>query len=76
MSVEAVGRGLFCPFVTTDFVGEPYFKGRKIEQAKRVDLYANCFVRRDHATKALKLDRKLEDPPAGLSLRNLNKEEN
>jgi putative transposase len=27
-----------------------YFKGRKIEQAKRVDLYANCFVKRDHAT--------------------------
>ena len=53
-----------------------YFKGRKVEQAKRVDLYANCFVKRDHATKALKPDRKLEDPPAGLSLRNLNRGEN
>ena len=53
-----------------------YFKGRKIEQAKRVDLYANCFVKRDHATKALKPDRKLEDPPAGLSLRNLKRGEN
>lgn len=52
-----------------------YFKGRKIEQAKRVDLYANCFVKRDHATKALRPDRKLGDPPAGLSLRNLNREE-
>ena len=33
-----------------------YFKGRKVEQAKRVDLYANCFVKRDHTTKALQPD--------------------
>jgi transposase InsO family protein len=48
-----------------------HFKGRKVEQAKRVDLYANCFVKRDHTTKALQPDRRLDDPPAGLSLRNL-----
>lgn len=53
-----------------------FFKGRKIEQAKRVDLYANCFVKRDHATKALRPDRKLEDPPVGLSLRHLSRGEN
>jgi transposase InsO family protein len=53
-----------------------YFKNRKIEQAKRVDLYANCFVKRDHATKALRPDRKLDDPPAGLSLRHLKRGEN
>jgi len=52
-----------------------YFKGRKIEQAKRVDLYANCFVRRDHTTKALQPDKRLDDPPTGLSLRNLKREE-
>jgi transposase InsO family protein len=52
-----------------------YFKGRKIEQANRVDLYANCFVRRDHTTKALVPDKRLEDPPTGLSLRNLRREE-
>ena len=52
-----------------------YFKGRKVEQAKRVDLYANCFVRRDHTTKALQPDRRLDDPPAGLPLRNLKREE-
>lgn len=52
-----------------------YFKGRKIEQAKRVDLYANCFVRRDHTTKALQPDQRLDDPPAGLPLRNLKREE-
>lgn len=52
-----------------------YWNGRKIEQAKRVDLYANCFVRRDHATKALHPDRRLDDPPQGLSLRDLEREE-
>jgi putative transposase len=52
-----------------------YFKGRKIEQAKTVDLYANCFVRRDHTTKALQPDKKLDDPPAGLPLRNLKRKE-
>jgi transposase InsO family protein len=52
-----------------------YFKGRRIEQAKRVDLYANCFVRRDHSTKALHPDQRLDDPPAGLSLRNLVRKE-
>jgi putative transposase len=52
-----------------------YFKGRKIERAKRVDLYANCFVRRDHTTKALQPDQRLSDPPAGLPLRNLKREE-
>lgn len=52
-----------------------YFKGKKVEQAKRVDLYANCFVRRDHATKALHPDRRLDDPPQGLTLRDLEREE-
>jgi transposase InsO family protein len=52
-----------------------YFKGRKVEQAKRVDLYANCFVRRDHTTKALQPDKSLGDPPAGLPLRKLKREE-
>ena len=52
-----------------------YFKGRKIEQAKTVDVYANCFVRRDHTTKALHPDQRLADPPAGLPLRNLKRNE-
>lgn len=50
------------------------FKGKKIEQAKRVDLYANCFVKRDHTTKALHPDKRLDDPPAGLALRDLERE--
>jgi transposase InsO family protein len=52
-----------------------YFKGRKVEQAKIVDLYANCFVRRDHTTKALRPDRRLDDPPPGLALRDLKRRE-
>jgi putative transposase len=48
-----------------------HFKGRQVEQAKRVDLYANCFVKRDHTTKELHPDRRLDDPPAGLPLRDL-----
>lgn len=52
-----------------------YCNGRKIEQAKRIDLYANCFVKRNHTTKALDPDRKLDDPPQGLSLRELRRKE-
>ena len=51
-----------------------YFKGQKFEQARRVDVYANCFVRRDHTTKALHPDHPPEAPPQGLSLRNLRRE--
>jgi putative transposase len=50
-----------------------HFKGRKVEQARAVDLYANCFVKRDHTTKALQPDRRLDDPPPGLSLRDLER---
>jgi transposase InsO family protein len=53
-----------------------HFGGKKIHQAKTVDLYANCFVRRDHATKALHADRRLDDPPPGLRLSGLDKEQN
>lgn len=52
-----------------------YSKGRKIEQAKRIDLYANCFVKRNHTTKALEPDQRLDDPPAGLPLRHLRRQE-
>ena len=51
------------------------FKGKAVQKAKRVDLYANCFVKRDHTTKTLHPDKRLEDPPAGLSLRHLKRGE-
>jgi putative transposase len=50
-----------------------YSRGKKIERAKPVDAYANCFVRRNHTTKALQPDRRLDDPPSGLPLRDLGR---
>lgn len=52
-----------------------YFNGRKIQQAKPVDLYANCFVRRDHTTKHLNPDSPPPSPPQGLPLRKLKPSE-
>jgi transposase InsO family protein len=50
-----------------------YFGGKKIQQAKPVDTYANCFVRRDHDTKILNPTTPPKTPPAGLKLRDLRK---
>jgi transposase InsO family protein len=50
-----------------------YFGGKKLQQAKPVDAYANCFVRRDHDTKILKPTTPPKTPPAGLKLRDLRK---
>jgi transposase InsO family protein len=52
-----------------------YFGGKKVQQAKPVDVYANCFVRRDHDTKILKPLSPPRTPPAGLRLRDLRKRE-
>lgn len=52
-----------------------HFEGRRIEQARRVDVYANCFVRRDHNTKALCPDQRPDQPPRGLPLSDLSLEE-
>jgi putative transposase len=51
---------------------EVWHKGRKVEMAKRVDLYANCFVKRDHTTKALEPSAAPPPPPAGLRLRDFD----
>jgi len=50
-----------------------YFGSRKVQQAKPVDAYANCFVRRDHETKILKPQTPPRTPPTGLRLRDLRK---
>jgi len=52
-----------------------WHEGRALGLAKPVDLYANCFVKRDHTTKALQPDKRLDDPPAGLALRDLTPRE-
>jgi transposase InsO family protein len=49
---------------------EVWHKGRKVEVAKKVDAYANCFVKRDHTTKALEASSAPPAPPAGLRLRD------
>jgi transposase InsO family protein len=46
--------------------------GRKVGAAKPVDAYANCFVKRDHATKSLSPSRAPEAPPEGLRLRDFD----
>jgi transposase InsO family protein len=50
--------------------------GRYIEQARRVDLYANCFVKRHRRTGALDPDQACEPPPAGLSMSALDADDN
>ena len=42
--------------------------------AKPVDLYANCFVRRDHGTKLLTPQTPAGHPPPGLPLRHLKED--
>jgi len=48
-----------------------HHNGKFVENAKIVDAYANCFVKRDHGTKLLRTE---HEPrfPAGLPLRKLN----
>lgn len=48
-----------------------HFKQRFVHNAKPVDAYANCFVRRDHSTKQLDPTAPPTRPPAGLRLRDL-----
>jgi putative transposase len=50
-----------------------YFGGKKVQQARPVDAYANCFVRRDHDTKILEPTTPPKTPPAGLKLSDLRK---
>ena len=51
---------------------EVWHQGRRVEIAKRVDLLANCFVKRNNITRQLQLPKTQEpDVPEGLSLRHL-----
>jgi transposase InsO family protein len=54
---------------------EVWHIGRKVGMAKPVDAYANCFVKRDHASKTLQPARAPETPPAGLRLRDFDGDE-
>jgi putative transposase len=51
---------------------EVWHQGRRIEIARRVDVLANCFVKRNHSTQELQLSAAAADEPTeGLSLREL-----
>jgi putative transposase len=50
-----------------------WHRGKHVQLARRVDVYANCFVRRDHATKALHpSSAPATSIPAGLRLRDFD----
>ena len=50
--------------------------GQYIEQARRVDLYANCFVKRHRRTGALDPDQACEPASSGLSMTALDSDDN
>jgi putative transposase len=50
--------------------------GQFIEQARQVDLYANCFVKRQRRTGALDPDRSPEPTPSGLAMTALEHDDN
>jgi putative transposase len=52
-----------------------WHEGKKVQDAKVVDLYANCFVKRDRATNALSPSTGPDAPPAGLRLSALRDSE-
>lgn len=47
--------------------------GRKIQDAKVVDAYANCFIKRNRPSRTLEADAPAKAPPKGLDLRRLGK---
>ena len=55
---------------------EVWHDGKFIAHAKPVDAYANCFVRRDRASRNLDAGADAPAPAQGLALRDLNKQNN
>ena len=47
------------------------FQGKLVEQAKPVQTYANCFVKRNRPSWTLNVDGPAPEPPSGLTLRAL-----
>lgn len=52
-----------------------WHRGKQIQIARRVDAYANCFVRRDHTTKALHPSEPVDEPLPGLRLSDFDGEQ-
>lgn len=53
-----------------------WLDGRKIQDAKVVDAYANCFIKRNRPSRTLETDAPAKAPPKGLDLRRLGKSDN
>jgi transposase InsO family protein len=52
-----------------------WHEGRRMADAKVVDLYANCFVKRDRSTASLAASTTPETPPPGLSFTDMKRNE-
>jgi hypothetical protein len=50
-----------------------WHRGQYVHEAKRVDAYANCFVKRDRASETRTTSTPPDAPPAGLRLRDFDK---
>lgn len=50
-----------------------WHRGQYVHEAKRVDAYANCFVKRDRPSATLSPSTPPDVPPAGLRLRDFDK---
>jgi hypothetical protein len=48
-----------------------WHKGKKVQQAKPVNAYANCFVKRNHDSRKLEPQSPAQAPSPGLSMREL-----
>jgi hypothetical protein len=54
---------------------EVWHQGRRVEIARRVDVLANCFVKRSGTTKNLEIPKGGAEPAEGLAMRDLVDEE-
>jgi hypothetical protein len=74
-----VGERLTLRYDPAPLSGRPvqvWHAGQKIQLAKPVDLYANCFVKRDRPSRTLNPDTAAPEPkPSALALRSLTREE-
>ena len=50
---------------------EIWHQGRRVEIARRVDVLANCFIKRSGVTRSLEIPKPSEDVPDGLAMRTL-----
>jgi len=72
-----VGESVTLRFDPTRTAGpiHVWHQGKKVQTAKPLDAYANCFVKRNHETKLLETDRSPDAPATQLRLRDLDGEQ-